>query len=444
MTWLVVPRFGVETDRIAQHAYRKGLVHIAASAALGWLAWSWNAVPALILLMPLVCMSAPRRWVAWASWTVYQLVATRYHIEYASDWYESGWLGVPIWLSFGVMGGLVWGMCWSAKGTPTTQAARALLALAVLTVTPLAVFVYGSPLVGVGFLLPGWGWVGLALYALAVASLIFKLHNSGISQSQPLLLVAIGGFLSVLVFATGETPDLSSRQRGKVVGEYAALNTRLGGYPLTPDDQVTRIETLASVLKTLTDGSNQHDGVKLAVLPEAVLGLDSDGLHYVIRSEWLPILRAGGISVIYGVDRPLARGRFANNAVLLRPDGSTSSVSAKQTPPVAQWAPWSEGLHFPAGWMNRSVLEVAPGIRARVMLCFEELIPMLHLISEATEDHQFVIAMANHWPKGGKMVGHFQSLHTEGMARLFRRPWIRSQNSSAEWLSIQQESKREP
>ena len=220
------------------------------------------------------------------------------------------------------------------------------------------------------------------------------------------------------------------RTQWRVVGEYAALQTRFNGYPETPDQQVTRVEKLASVLKVVADGQARGSELKLLVLPESIVGLHSSGLDFVLQSDWLPILKSSGISVLYGVDYALSRGRFANRAVLLRPDGTTSSISAKQTPPVAQWAPWSNTIHFPADWLSPAILEVTPGVRARVLICYEELMPVLHLISEATEDAQMVITMANHWPRGGNMVGHLQSVHTEGMARLFGRHWIRSFNST--------------
>lgn len=62
------------------------------------------------------------------------------------------------------------------------------------------------------------------------------------------------------------------------------------------------------------------------------------------------------------------------------------------------------------------------------MFCYEEYIPALHLLNEAYDDHNLVIVMANGWAAANLTASDVQAAHSEGMARLFGRRYLRAEN----------------
>ena len=117
-------------------------------------------------------------------------------------------------------------------------------------------------------------------------------------------------------------------------------------------------------------------------------------------------------------------------ALVFRADGSSSYVVARQPVPLAEWAPWREQGTYEIDWFANSVASIGGGVKARVVFCYEEYIPILHLISEAREEHNMVLVLANLWA-ASSLADEIQRAHTEGMARLFRRPWVRAVNFPA-------------
>lgn len=86
-------------------------------------------------------------------------------------------------------------------------------------------------------------------------------------------------------------------------------------------------------------------------------------------------------------------------------------------------------MHFPADWLAGGTVHLGGQVKARIMFCHEEWMPALHLLTEAREDHEMIIAMANLWAAKDPLAAHVQAAHTQGMALLFRRPFVRAVNA---------------
>lgn len=394
---------------------------------LGLAAWGIAAHPALAILMPLIWVLAPSRASAAAVSAAYALAVVRFLPDMAGTWFGSAAVGIAIWLGIGAVAAFLGAICWPRSSSALPVAAGTLLFLAGALISPLAAVLPGHPIIGWGYLLRGWGWTGVGLMFVATAGLavlvrvVVPTHWPGRRWPIAAGLAALG----VVLVGAAEPGDPGG---GRLAGRVGAVNTAWGGFPAPGSMEVVeRIGRIGSATRQLSGG---EDGFDTVVYPEAVLGLYDPSLSSVVNLEITRVLRQTGQTVVVGADLMIGRGLAQNIALVFRPDGSSSWVAARQTTPVAQWAPWNGKLHFPADWLSPSTVTLSAGIRARVMFCHEEFMPVLHLISEAREEHQLVIALANLWAAESPLANAIQASHTEGMANLFRRRFVRAVNGA--------------
>lgn len=397
---------------------------IATAAAIGWLAWP--VVPALAVMLPLLWALAPSRWAAAGIGAGYALCTVRFLPDMAGRWFDSLPIGIALWLGIGCVGALVYGSLWRRSWTPIALAASTLALLLITMVV--AVVLPGHMLVGWGFLLPGWGWFGvgamLVLTPLGAVALAIWMPRRLAYWWAPLAAFVM---IALVVASVGERPA-QSPTAGRLAGTVGAINTQWGEFPEPGSMEVIqRIMKIGQAAQQLAGGDG---GLATVVFPETVLGRYDPSLFPVIQMEIAHRIKASGQTVVVGADVMSGPGRYMNAAIIVRPDGSTSWLSARQTTPVGQWRPWHP-LHMPADWLAPSVVDLGPGIKARLMFCHEEYMPLLHLLSEAREPHNLVVGLANLWAAGDALPNAVQSAHTEGMARLMGHRWVRAVNTSA-------------
>ncbi len=165
----------------------------------------------------------------------------------------------------------------------------------------------------------------------------------------------------------------------------------------------------------------------MLVLPETAIGRFDPTFAAVLKAEVAAQVQATGQSVLLGTEIGQADGTNENLALLIRPDGTNDYARQRQPAPLSMWAPWKNG-HFPSDWSSNNILQISPEIRARVMFCYEEYIPALHLLNEALDEHNLVIVMANAWAAPNLATTDIQAAHSEGMVRLFGKRYLRSEN----------------
>ena len=302
----------------------------------------------------------------------------------------------------------------------------AILGVLLATMTPpVAIILAGHPFVGVGYLLPGTGWVGVALFFVVTATLGWVLRVRLVAAAkgkavlvQTLTLVLLTG---ILIMAGG-VPDPDA---GRVVGGVGAVNSRWGAYPKRGSLEVMkRIGQIGIVTANLAGGEGE---IKTVVFGESVLGLYDPSVYPAIKREILARTRSTGQTVVVGAD--IERGQDLQKvALVFRPDGTSAYVAARQPVPIAEWAPWKRQHSYPASWLGSDTVPLGGGVVASVVFCYEEYIPALRLISEWRGKHNMIIAMANLWASNDPLTNSIQASHTEGMARLFARPWVRVVN----------------
>jgi len=429
MTLLALRRGLLETRRTfvwaTTPAYAPMAVALLVGFALAVVAWGPGRTPALALLLPMLWAMAPSRLVAFVLTAAYHMGVVRFLPEFAGTWFHSLAAGYGLWGAVGLLCGGAWALCWPKNGGSLRVVLSTAAVMLLSVIPPIGAVLPGHPLVGVGFLLPAAGWFGVcAFFLLTVAGC--WLVRSWLPQRFAdrrwiggVILIAV----AALLWLDGATPDGDG---GKVAGRVGALDSRWGGYPKRDSLEVmARIAQVGQASARLEGG---EDGIDTLIFAESVLGVYDPSLYPVIELEVLRKTRQAGQTIVVGADLESGGKQLQKIAIVFRPDGSSSYVAARQSVPVSEWAPWARENHFPVDWLANSTVNIGGGITARIMFCYEEYLTGLHLLSELRGDHQLVVAMSNLWASENPLTSSVQASHTEGMARLFGRKWVRAVN----------------
>ena len=389
--------------------------------ALAFTAWSPGRSSAMGLLFPMLWVMSISRVAALVFAAAYAMTVVRFLPNFAGNWFDSPALGWACWIGVGIASGGLWGLLWPAKSNPLRVAVATFAALVLSLMSPVGALFPGHPVASWGFAWPGSGWLGIAALSLGTATAAAALRlaaslRNGTDYAWLALAIAA---IALAVF--GIKPD---PQEGGRAGSVVGINTAWGGFPSYGSlDVAERLRRIGATVDSL-----YADAALTLVFPEAILGLYDSSLDDAIELEIGRKIRRTGQTVVLGADMDAGGGRFVNAALVLHPDGTRSIVAARQTTPVAQWRPWSRAMHFPANWLSDATVTLGDDRKARIMFCHEEWMPALHLLSEAREGHQVVIAMANLWAAADPLANDVQAAHTQGMALLFGSPFVRSVN----------------
>lgn len=391
---------------------------------LGLAAWAPGRSPVASILLPVLWIMAPTRATAFAATAAYHLAVVRFLPDFAGTWMNDPRLGFLCWLGIGLACGAVWAAFWPRSRKPSVVALATCGALATLLLSPIAAISPGHPLVGWGFFAPGTGWLGVALMFLlsaAAASVVRSVASTGRLQQ----LGNIAG-LCLLAAAFALRGPMSEPGNMRLAGRVGGVNTQLGGFPAFGSLEV--MERLARIGRATMQLAGGDDEIQTVVFPEGIVGIYDPSLYPAMELEIVRPIARTGQTVLIGADLRSGAGTFQNIALVFRPDGSSAWIAARQTTPVTQWRPWNKDMHFPADWLASSTITLGGGVRARVMFCHEEWMPVLHLLSEAREPHNLVIAVSNLWAASDPVADYLQGTHSVGMARLFGRKLVRSVN----------------
>lgn len=392
-------------------------------ALIGYLAWGSGRTPLLAIMVPVLTFAATRRSSVALFAMGYHMALVHFLPQYVETFLESRALGFAVWVGIGWACALAWSICWTSSQKTWRIVLSSVSSFVFTLLPPCAVFLPGHPLVAWGYVLEGAGWFGLAaaLVLTAQASVIVRqrLHHTNASRALTQAgLVLVGVVLCGLSF-------MQPTRDGRVAEDFVAFSTAWGRPPTTDEQVIQRIEKTALMAREISKGP---EPVRLVVFPETAIGHYDPTFGSVMRLELQHQAESGGQGIIVGAEIDVMGQSAQNLALLVRRDGTISYVKQRQPAPISMWAPWRKVGHFPADWMGNNILAIEPGVNARVMFCFEEYIPMLHLINEARDKHSLVISMANAWAAPTLEATDIQARHTEGMARLFGRKFLRAEN----------------
>lgn len=395
------------------------LIAQVAGGVLGYAAWGEGRAPALAILLPMMLALCTTRQQAFAMGATYAAALMRLTPAFMGAWYgDSHLAGIVGTLFYVLVCGLVWSLCWSSSSVPWRKALAVAIAWVLALAPPAALWMPGNPLIGWGAVAPGSGWLGVAASLLVPMAFVYVIAAK---QYERYLAVATVLGLSLALSIMGYVAEVPTPNRH---GNVLAVNTN---YPKIAglDDELSRIQDLGQQASKIGDR-----GVPITVVwPESVIGTYDTSLYPIFKIELLGKAARMHQTHVVGMDLPLVgSGKFLTAAVAMRPDGTSSTVTARQTVPFALWKPWSS-KGFVTDWTSNNMLTLDDGKQAAVIFCYEEGIPILYLINEALDKPDLYLTMTNLWAaQDVPEQAAIQSHHSLYIARLFGRPYVKAEN----------------
>lgn len=391
-------------------------LHLACGGSVGYLAWGdGSTVTHLLwcLALPLMFGFVRSKWLAFALMAGYFGASSRglpnavlvFYAEYAS----ARGAGILLWVMAVCLLALPFGLLWHAQRR--LRSLGFVFSLLALIVTPLAIIGWTNPLTVAGVLYPGLSWAGIFLALV----LIWAMAERAVRT------ILVLGVLSFAANVTAICRDIKTPPR------WGAIDTHFPGMSGGAEMSALALMDGLRRVKAVSDFAKSIPANAVLVLPETLLGT-YDGIERDLLNETSNALARRSSTILVGAEVPQANGQYANAVVALGNRSGRRSVVVQNIPvPVSMWKPWaSDGaVANPFGFDN--FLEVA-GVRASVVICYEQLLPFA-LLWTFQHQPQIIVSVSNVWWAKGTSIPGIQRQTVAAFARLFWVPVISSQNS---------------
>jgi hypothetical protein len=377
------------------------------AAGIGTAAWIDQpslASLALLLLLPLLFFNAGRHSAAFCVAFAYYGTATRAVPGIISYFFPSLATGVNLllWAGHCTLLALPWALLWvpSTAGS-ARRAGMVLLALALLTVPPIGLFHWGSPLMAAGLLFPGWRWAGLSGTAALLALL-------AVSQWKTRRIhMAVAG-----LFALSLAANVRYRPPAPPPG-WHPVSLQFGKSPeLWSDDMAARRDALVGM--ALLELSK---GAKVVIFPESISG-SSRRSQQALWQRVSDAARQRGATVLFGEETWNAARTGFRNALVgygTEADGGAVAVSSMVPMPIGDW---KFGLEEGADTniFGSDVIDLH-GQRVAFSMCYEDFLLWPHrglLAGRAG----LLVSATNQWPSSRTSAESAQDRSRAALARL--------------------------
>lgn len=285
---------------------------------------------------------------------------------------------------------------------------RLLLIFILITVPPIGLCGWASPLLAAGILFPGSGWLGILLFLIALALLTV------IKRKIRLPVYGIATIVIILIALQHQPPQ-------PVPAGFIGIDTHYG--------------KVASGSAGLTDAFIRTSDIAVRVLsedaayvlvPETVAGIWTEASDNFWRGL-TGLLQARGQTLIVGAEIYDDAQKYDNCMLFL---GFDHAVLYRQRVPVpvSMWMPFGGTGTANAYWFEPGVVELADGRRAAVLICYEQFIvwPVLRSFFYSAPD--ILIATANQWWCKDTSIPTIQLQCATSWARLFGVPLVTATN----------------
>ncbi|SMG00087.1 hypothetical protein [Burkholderia singularis] len=386
------------------------------AASIAMSAWSSEqrlAPMALLLFLPMLIYRAENRLGAFFVAASYYGMATRAVPGIIAGFFPGWPLGAnwAVWAAHSVLLALPWALTYQSRGkTPLRRVLGVLAALILLSVPPLGLFHWGSPLMVAGLFFPAWrGWGLLA--TLALLALVATCTRRSIPRQVGIAVLALSAYLANLAFHAPSTP-----------GGWLALSLRLGKSPeLWSDDMLVRRKFLAETARFALE-----EGNIVVVLPESISGSSRRSQTDIWRGV-AEYARSLGATVLVGEEVWNQENTNFRNALVGYGDGGNGSVivSSQVPMPIGDWKFGYDG-GAQTNLLGRDVVRLH-GQRVAFSMCYEDFILWPHrgLLSGNAD---LLVSAANQWPSRGTSAEIAQDVSRHALARLAGVPLLTAKN----------------
>lgn len=314
-----------------------------------------------------------------------------------------------MWIGAGAMCTAPWALLWKREGELLNKAGRLGVVILAISVPPIAIVGWLNPWMGASAIIPGFAW-GSVLLGLAF---LFTLTAMG----QLGKMWAAGGIAMVvasqIVGASVPAPHAIGFESWKV------FETSWGQFP-KPNSKEERERWR---LITHEAEAAFAQGFRTVLMPEQIAGRWDDRANTFIHTSLAPWFDKGN-TLVLGAE-VIEQRTFGNAMLVLGVE--SDRIYARQTVPAAMWRPWSS-LHYPSNWMREGKIQIA-GKKVAVLMCYEDFIFSLGLLSFIGDKPEALLSIANAWWwAGDSNLIETQRLHAATLAKIFGVPLLRSIN----------------
>lgn len=308
-----------------------------------------------------------------------------------------------LWIAASAALTVPWCFFWRARHQNSFSAfLRLLLIFILITVPPIGLFGWASPLLAAGILMPGSSWVGLLVFIVGL-SLLAAMKNK-------FRLPLYYGAMAILICVSAYPKALPPQPEG-----FTSLDTHYG--------------RLASGSARYTEAFMRTSDIAVRVLseeaayvlvPETVAGIWTEASEN-FWSGLTNLLQARGQTLIFGAEIYDDAQKYDNCMLFLGFDGN-KQYRQRVPVPVSMWKPFGAAGTANAYWFEPGVVELADGRQAAVLICYEQFIvwPVLRSFFLAAPD--MLIATANQWWCRDTSIPNIQLQCAASWAQLFGVP----------------------
>ncbi|MES2879222.1 MAG: hypothetical protein V4713_12430, partial [Pseudomonadota bacterium] len=352
-------------------------------AGASWLSWGVDAAPwrlLWILTLPVCWGLVQKRSSAYLLALGYYLSGARDMVGGATVFYGDAtpiWFGLVMLILSSALLAFPFGLFWTRD--QARRPGRFVIGVCAVSIPPLAIIGWLSPLTVAGTLFPHLGWAGLML----VVALFFVLAAR---QWAWVITLATVAMVANLVSAGTEVNPPS---------QWGGMDTSFAKLAGTGHDQAAQKSAALRRIDWLTRSIANMPVDSVLILPETILG-ELDGVGRAALQDTEDALKVRRSRVLAGAELSLPNGQYQNALVVLGAQSGEDRSAIQSIPvPVTMWKPWaSDGAV--ADLMARGNTITVKGQRVGVAICHEQLLSF-SLMRLMLDQPTVIAAVSNVW-----------------------------------------------
>lgn len=291
--------------------------------------------------------------------------------------------GVAMWLLSSLCLAAPWTALYYSGKKPHICAMLYLLALVCVTVPPLGIIGWASPLYAAGVLLPGSGWLGITALGVLFPFLLAKLR---VARKRTGAAAVASVFICAALFAC------FAESETKLPKGWMAVDTHFGKLDCEENLHRQSLLRAAAITERVVSAP---PGVRYILLPETITG----AWFGASEELWEPVgryLALKGQTVVVGAEIYDASLRYDNALIFLGDDGGF--YYRQRIPvPVSMWVPFGGRGTAKSHLFDSGTIRLKNGQSILCLLCYEQFIawPVIYAMALARPD--MIAASANLW-----------------------------------------------
>lgn len=291
--------------------------------------------------------------------------------------------GVAMWLFSSLCLVAPWTALYYDGKKPHICAMLYLLALVCVTVPPVGIIGWASPLYAAGIFLPGSGWLGITALGVLFPFLLARLR---VARKRTGAAAVASVFICAALFAC------LAESEAKLPQGWMAVDTHFGKLDRNENMHRQSLLRAAAITERVVSAP---PGVQYILLPETITGAWFEASEEL----WEPVgryLALKGQTVVVGAEIYDAALRYDNALIFLGDDGGF--YYRQRVPvPVSMWVPFGGRGTAKSHLFDNGIIRLKNGRGLLCLLCYEQFIAWPVLYSMALAHPNMIAASANLW-----------------------------------------------